>query len=146
MFAHAFKNLDPKKWIDRMHPQTLSIGVFLLYIDGFFAAVQVLDRTGELGLLRAAGGGYTLYILLAVSAYIGGGFLLANGKLLGWYIAVFASFTPFISRFFIYREVTVFSTRWIITGGDTIGFIFDAALCALLLHSMTRDYVKRWLR
>jgi hypothetical protein len=81
-----------------------------------------------------------------VVAYIGGAFLMANGKRLGWIISVAASFSPFIARQLITLSTNYGDTTWVLTGGDTIGFLFDAALVALLLHSMTQQYVKRWLR
>ena len=146
MLSFAFKNLDPKKWFDRMHPQTLAIAMFLLYIDGAFAVVTLLDKTGEIGFLRRLGGLNLLFALCMVVAYIGGAFLMANGKRLGWIIAVAASFSPFIARQLITLSTNYEDTTWVLTGGDTIGFLFDAALVALLLHSMTQQYVKRWLR
>jgi hypothetical protein len=142
MFSYAFKNLDPKKWFDRMHPQTLAIAMFLLYIDGAFAVVALLDQSGEIGFLRLLGGLNLLFALCMVVAYIGGAFLMANG----WIIAVAASFSPFIARQLITLSTNYGDTTWVLTGGDTIGFLFDAALVALLLHSMTQQYVKRWLR
>lgn len=129
-----------------MHPQTLAIAMFLLYIDGAFAVVALLDRSGEIGFLRLLGGLNLLFALCMVVAYIGGAFLMANGKRLGWIIAVAASFSPFIARQLITLSTNYGDTTWVLTGGDTIGFLFDAALVALLLHSMTQQYVKRWLR
>ena len=129
-----------------MHPQTLAIAMFLLYIDGAFAVVTLLDKTGEIGFLRRLGGLNLLFALCMVVAYIGGAFLMANGKRLGWIIAVAASFSPFIARQLITLSTNYEDTTWVLTGGDTIGFLFDAALVALLLHSMTQQYVKRWLR
>ena len=129
-----------------MHPQTLAIAMFLLYIDGVFAFVALLDKTGEIGFLRLLGGLNLLFALCMVVAYIGGAFLMANGKRLGWIIAVAASFSPFIARQLITLSTNYEDTTWVLTGGDTIGFLFDAALVALLLHSMTQQYVKRWLR
>jgi hypothetical protein len=37
-----------KKWFDRMQPQTLQIATWLLYFDGFFALVDLLDGGGEM--------------------------------------------------------------------------------------------------
>ena len=129
-----------------MHPQTLAIAMFLLYIDGAFAVVALLDQSGEIGFLRLLGGLNLLFALCMVVAYIGGAFLMSNGKRLEWIISVAASFSPFIARQLITLSTNYGDTTWVLTGGDTIGFLFDAALVALLLHSMTQQYVKRWLR
>jgi hypothetical protein len=31
-------------------------------------------------------------------------------------------------------------------GNSYVNLMFEVALCALLLHSMTQNYVKQWLR
>jgi hypothetical protein len=148
MFQNAFKNLDSRKWFDRMLPQTLAIGFWLCYIDGVFALLGLIDKQGEFGVLRFIGGIRIVFALVAISAYFVGPFLMANGKLLGWYVAVGASFSPLIIRFTSFYDgygiYTSFTSR--ITGGDLFSFMFEAALCALLLHPMSRSYAKTWLR
>ncbi len=148
MFQNAFKNLDSRKWFDRMLPQTLAIGFWLCYFDGVFALLGLIDKQGEFGVLRFIGGIRIVFALVAISAYFVGPFLMANGKLLGWYVAVGASFSPLIIRFTSFYDgygiYTSFTSR--ITGGDLFGFMFEAALCALLLHPMSRSYAKTWLR
>ena len=147
MFQRAFTDLDPKKWFDRMHPQTLAIATWLLYIDGVFALLSYLDGTGiNLYFARTSLGG--LLSLIACASFALGGFLMANGKRLGWYIALIAAFSPFILRAYLafdFSELNI-SLSWIIEGGSLVNFVFEAALVALLLHSMTRSYVQRWLR
>ena len=148
MFENAFKNLDSRKWFDRMFPQTLAIAIWLSYFDGVFALLGLIDKQGEFGVVRYIGGIRVIFGLIAIAAYFVGPFLMANGKLLGWYIAVGAAFSPLIIRFTSYYEGSwiFYSVTTRITGGDLFGFMFEAALCALLLHSMTRSYVKTWLR
>jgi len=145
MFSRAFTNLDTRKWIDRMHPQTLAIAIVLLYIDAVFALLGFIDRNNEFGLLRTMGGVNALFALVAIASFPLGGFLMANGKLLGWYVAVGASLTPFVSRLLIALEYPA-SLRFILTGSGTLSFLFEAALVALLLHGMTRSYVRTWLQ
>ena len=145
MFSYAFSDLDTRKWIDRMHPQTLAIATWLLYFDAVFALLGFIDRNNEFGLLRTMGGLHVLFALAAIALFPLSGFLMANGKLLGWYVAVAASFSPFASRLLIALEYDA-SLRFILTGGRTLNFLFEAALIALLLHGMTRSYVRTWLR
>lgn len=149
MFKNSVTGLDSRKWFDRMFPQTLAIATWLLYIDGAFALLRFLDRTDMVGFLRATGGFYSLFALASTLSYIAAGFLMANGKLLGWYLGIFASFSPMISRFLIagaWSDTVDYTLRWRITGNDTVGFLFEAALVALLLHSMSRTHVRRWFR
>lgn len=147
MFQRAFTDLDPKKWFDRMHPQTLAIATWLLYIDGVFALLSYLDGTGiNFYFSRASFGG--LLSLIACFAFALGGFLMANGKKLGWYVALVAAFSPFVLRAYLAFDLSELNIplSWIIEGGSLVNFVFEAALVALLLHSMTRSYVQRWLR
>ena len=45
-------NIDWRKWFDRMQPQTLQIATMLLYLNGFFALMSVVDKNDYLGYLR----------------------------------------------------------------------------------------------
>lgn len=130
-----------------MFPQTLAIAMFLLYIEGFFGLIGFLDGTGIEGAWRVRGGIGALVALLVVVAYAGGGFLMANGKLLGWYVAVGAAFGPLVLRvawkLFVNDSLTL---RVMVVGNSYANFAFEAALCALLLHRMSREHARRWLR
>lgn len=147
MFQNAFTNLDGRRWFDRMFPQTLSIAVILLYLDGFFGFLGFLDGTGIEGAWRSRGGLGALAALVAVALCPVGGFLMANGKLLGWYLAVIASFAPLALRigwkFLVNDAVTL---RTVVIGTSYASFAFEAALCALLLHRMSTEHARRWFR
>lgn len=147
MLQNAFRNLEPRKWLDRMQPQTLSIAMFLLYIDGVFSLLRFLDKTDVEGYLRMDGGFFALLTFALIACFPLGGYLMANGKLLGWYVAILASFSPFITRaIFKVRLADLYTWTDVIMGNNLINLMFEVALCALLLHPMTRSYVKRWLR
>ena len=144
MFANAFKDLDARKWIDRFQPQTLAIATWLLYIEGAFAIVGWLDRSDIYSAwtrTEAAG----VLALVAALAHLAGPFFMANGKKLGWWISVFAAASPWILRLIIRLQYDSVSLRWIVTQSDTIGFLFEVALLALLLHPMSRNHEKTWL-
>ncbi len=130
-----------------MYPQTLAIATWLLYIDGVFNLLAMLDRQGIWGYWRMQGGVGLPLAVLAVVAYPLGGFLMANGKLLGWWIALGAAASPWILRLVwkgtVYWDV---SLNWLIFGDTYVGFMFDAALVALLVHPMSRSHVTRWMR
>ena len=150
MFSRAFTDLDSRKWFDRMHPQTLAIGTWLLYFDGVFASLQFLGKSNEFGFLRIIGPITGLFALVSCLSFFGGGFLMANGKLLGWYLSIAASFSHLLARFIIsvHQQNLGYSIPLMdrITGGDLIGFMFEAALVVLLLHPMSRSYARTWLR
>lgn len=145
MFPNAFKNLDGRKWIDRFQPQTLAIATWLLYIQGAFALIGWLDRSDVYSAwTRFEFGG--LVGLAGALAHIAGPFLMANGKKLGWWVSVFAAASPWILRLIIRFQYDSVSLRWVVTRSDTIGFLFEVALLALLLHPMSRNHEKTWLR
>ena len=133
-----------------MHPQTLGIATWLLYIDGVFSTLGFLDKSNEFGALRIIGPMTGLVGLLSCLFLFGSGFLMANGKLLGWYLGIAASLSHLLARFIIsaYQEDYGFTYSLAdrITGGDLISFMFEAALVVLLLHPMSRSYARTWFR
>jgi len=150
VFHHAFSDIDKRKWFDRMHPQTLGIATWLLYLDGVFATLGFLYKSNEFGFLRVISPVTGIIGLASCLAFFGSGFLMANGKLLGWYIGIAASFSPLLARFIIsiHQQNLGYSISLAdrITGGDLVGFMFEAALVVLLLHPMSRSYARTWLR
>jgi len=150
MFSRAFSQLDSRKWFDRMHPQTLAIATWLLYIDGVFSTLGFLDKSNEFGVLRIIGPMTGIVGLTSCLIMFGSGFLMANGKLLGWYLGIAASFSHLLARFIIsvHPQTRGFpiSLTDRITGGDLISFMFEAALVVLLLHLMSRSYARTWFR
>lgn len=147
MFRRAFENLDSRRWFDRMWPQTLAIAVWLLYIDGVFNLLAMLDRRDIWGMWRVEGGLGLLVALVALVACPLGGFLMANGKMLGWWAAVGAAVAPWLLR--IWWKVAVWpevSLEWVVVGGSYVNLMFEAALVGLLLHPMSRNYARSWMR
>ena len=82
--------------------------------------------------------------ILAGMFGVGGGFLMANDRKVGYKLALVAAFSPFALRIWILWSYSGFSALDKITGNDTIGFIFEAALCALLLHPQSREHQRVW--
>lgn len=137
--------LDPRKWFDRVQPQTMQIATWLLYLNGFFALIGFMDKSDWIGFARADKGLLgSLVGLLVVASFIGGGFLMANDRKLGYKLALVAAFSPFALRIWILGSFPGYNIIDKITGKDTIGFIFEAALCALLLHPQSREHQRVW--
>lgn len=151
MANSAFSQLDFRKWFDRMQPQTVAIATWLLYIDGAFNFLHYLDKNEVYGAWRWNGGIMAVVAFLFVLAFPIGGFLLANGKKMGWYVALAAAFSPFVLRL-LWKVLendlwaSQMSVKTIVIGSTYVNFMFEAALAALLLHPMSRNYVKTWLR
>ena len=138
-------SLDPRRWFDRMAPQTLQIATWLLYLNGFFDLIAVIDSTGYLGFLRFRYTGGIFLGLALVAASVGGAWLMANDRRIGYRMAIGAAFAPFALRYLAYHDVPA-SFYDKITGGSTLTLIFEAALCALLLHPQSRQHQKVWYK
>ena len=143
--------IDTRKWFDRTQPQTLQIATFLLYFNAFFALLALFDERGYLGYLRDRFGFGVILGLGVVAANVLGGFLMANERKLGYRLALVAAFAPFVLRFWAYNDIDsrfgVSVSLWDkLTGNDTIGFIFEVALCALLLHPQSRNHQRIWFK
>jgi len=135
--------LDRRKWLDRMQPQTLQIATWLLYINGFFALVELVDGGGVLHYFRVRYAYGLIFGLAIVGAYVLGGFLMANERKLGWRIAVGASASPFVLTYIAYTQIGA-SLRFRIFGGSLVSFAFDVAVLALLLHPQSREHQRIW--
>ncbi len=139
-------SLDTRRWFDRSQPQTLQIATWLLYLNAFFDLINFLGRDGALGYARVVKGfPGTVVGLAMIVACVAGGFLMANERKVGYYLAVVAAFSPFLLRFWLLSGSGA-SVLTKLTGRDTLGFVFEVALCALLLHPQSRDHQRIWYR
>ena len=151
------QNLDPKKWFDRMQPQTLQIATWLLYFDGFFALVSLIDKSGYIGYLRYQYPFGSLLGVISVALYVLGGWLMANDLKIGYKLSVLAAASPFVLRFLAVRSLAqnfetqspIGITDYVtgrIFGGSVISSAFDIAVLALLLHTQSREHQRIWYR
>ena len=135
------QQLNPRKWFDRLQPQTMQIATWLLYLNGFFALISFMDKRDWIGYARVDKGALgSLVGIIVLASFIGGGFLMANDRKIGYKLAIVAAFSPFVLRIWILWSYSGFTALDKITGKDTIGFIFEAALCALLVHPQSREH------
>ncbi|TRZ74736.1 MAG: hypothetical protein D4R95_00170 [Actinobacteria bacterium] len=150
-------SIDPKKWFDRMQPQTLQIATWLLYFDGFFALMSVLDETGHLGYLRYRYSFGVVVGLVSVALYALGGFLMANERKIGYKLGIAAAVSPIVLRFFAVQAFSnnsgtsgpVRLTDYVtgrVFGGSAVSVAFDIAVIALLLHTQSREHQRIWYR
>ena len=139
------QQLNPRKWFDRMQPQTMQIATWLLYLNGFFALISFMDKSDAIGFARLDKGALgSLIGLIVVASFIGGGYLMANDRKIGYKLALVAAFSPFALRVWVLWSYSGYGILDKITGNDTIGFIFEAALCGLLLHPQSREHQRLW--
>jgi hypothetical protein len=116
--------VSERRWIDPRQPQTLQAATFLLYFNAAF------------GVLYFVLGVRIEYLIPALAGAVGANGM-ANEKRWGYQLAVVAA---------ILRLVLPIVDAGIgdLLRYDPIGFMFAAAVVALLLHPQSRDYQRIW--
>ena len=135
-------------------PQTLQIAIFLLYFQTFFAVLDFISRAGQAQEARdIKGSGTANLVLLAIIALkVGGGYLLAQEKKIGYRLAIAAAFAPFAFNYWLSSSASGFSIIEHLCLGPLSDFnvllwlVFQVALVALVLHPMSRDYQRIWFK
>jgi uncharacterized membrane protein YccC len=115
--------VNEHRFLNPHQPQTLYSAVILGYIEAFFNLVTFNGLLILIGLGLAAGG-----------------YGIANEKKWGYALAVGAGILQVLIVLSIYGSDT-FTNVFAL-----LNFLFDAALVALLLHPMSRDYQRIWFR
>ncbi len=118
------------KLFDRTQPQTLQIGVLLLYLNAALAVLAVLF-----------GGGLSIPVLLLdIVLPIGGAYGVANSRKLGYYAALLATGIPLL--LLVYFALTVGISA--LFGAELLNVILTVVLFALFIHPHSRNYAKTW--
>jgi hypothetical protein len=116
------------RWVNPHQPQTLYMGVILCYVEAV------------LGLLFGVVAGSFIIGLFIIVGLAAGGFGIANEKKWGYALAVAAAIVQ------VGALLAIFGLSIFTSFGGLITFLFDAALVALLLHPMSRDYQRIWFK
>ena len=117
-------SLTPRRWFPTHQPQTLQIACALLYWNALLSLLAVLSSSGY----RAA-----YFAILVVE--LAGAYGIANARKIGYAVGVFAAALPL--ALLIYSGLGGFSI---------LTLLFDLALFFLLIHPMSRQYVRVWFR
>ena len=121
--------MSEHKWFNPHQPQTLQSAVILSYIDAVFGILRFGVPAPSYVML--------LFIVVGLAA---GGYGIANEKKWGYSLALAAAVAQVLALLAVYGSATFTSLSPLIL------FMFDAALVALLLHPMSRDYQRIWFR
>lgn len=117
-----------RRWVNRSQPQTLQIGVLLLY---FNAALFLL--------YSLLGGGIGALGALVALGQAGGGFGIANDRKWGYWLGLVAAVFPLL------YVVAILGVGGLLATG-LINLIFEVALVALLVHPQSRAYQRIWFK
>ena len=119
--------MNKYRWFNPHLPQTLQIGVLLLYLNAFF---MFLGRDFA-----------WIWGLLLIVGFVAGAFGIANEKKWGYAVGLAAASLRVVLTLLIFSLSTIFGNF-----GLLLGFMFDVALVALLAHPQSREYQKIWFR
>jgi len=131
--------MQTRRWVNQSQPQTLVIGVFLLYFEAVSVVLAFLlfGRVGIVG-------------LLLIGVHVAAGYGIANERKWGWYLGIGLSvlaLLPFVYRVLPFLpQLTLVSSFLRYFGGGLLALIFGAAQLALLVHPQSRDYGRVWFR
>lgn len=117
--------MNDYQWVNRNHPQTLQSATMLCYISAVFGLLFGVVATST---------PVALFIIIGLAA---GGFGIANEHKWGYALAVVAAILQVASY------IAIFGTD-VLRLDVLLGFVFDVALVALLLHPQSRNYQKIW--
>jgi hypothetical protein len=143
-----------RRFFNPSQPQTLQVAVFLLYANVVFSLLFRTGNEGDFGeavnaFLRSDSGKTARLIgnLLAIAFVVGSaacGYLIANEKRIGWRLGVVVAALPLVAVAILLT--IAYPQRYSLTDIRPIGFLFDVALLALLLHNQSRSYEKVWFK
>ncbi|MDG2160766.1 MAG: hypothetical protein P8K65_05165 [Acidimicrobiales bacterium] len=112
--------MEPRRWLNRSHPQTLLSGTMLLYIEGLFSLVR-----GEIPLLIGV-------------AMFPAAWGIANDRRWGWRLGIGAASVN-----------VIMPIQWYGLGSPmTLAFalLFPIVLLVLLVHPVSREYQRIWFK
>ncbi len=122
--------MERRRWLNPTQPQTLQIGVMLLYVNA------------ALGLLSLIiGGAAGLFGIAIIAAEILGAYGIANERKWGYVVGLVAAILPLVLV-----VLAVVAGVASVLGLGIIGVIFQIALVALLLHPQSREYQRIWFK
>jgi uncharacterized membrane protein (DUF2068 family) len=123
--------MERRRWFSPTQPQTLQIGVMLLYINAAFGLLSLI-----------IGGGIGLLGVLLIAAEIAGGYGIANERKWGYVVGVTAAIFLLLEQIAL---VLLIGTSAVL-GLGVLNVIFVIALVALLLHPQSREYQRIWFK
>lgn len=131
--------MQTRRWINQGQPQTLQIAVFLLYVRSAFALIFGLDLTTAV--LANSHTTFQLLRVFVIAGGVAGAYGIANEKKWGYYLGIAVAGVALLGRLYVGVRYHISPLSY-----DAVGFLFDVALAALLLHNQTREYTRIWFK
>lgn len=121
---------EGRRWLNPTQPQTLQIGVMLLYLNAALGLISVI-----------VGRGVGFFGLAIIATEVLGGYGIANERKWGYVVGLVAAFLPLVLL-----VLAIVAGANLVLGLGVIGVIFQIALVALLLHPQSREYERIWFK
>jgi hypothetical protein len=118
---------DSRRWFNTNLPQTLQMGVALLYLNAAFDLLGGLLLLGSVGTIELA----------FFAGQAAGAYGIANERRVGYALGVASALAPLV---FLVWAAVVAGIRAV----GVLDFAFQLALVALLLHRQSREYARLW--
>lgn len=118
---------DRRRYFNTSLPQTLQMGVALLYLNAAFDLLGGLLLLGSVGMVELA----------FFAGQAAGAYGIANERRAGYVVGVVSAVAPL--AFLVWAAVAV-GVRAV----GVLDFAFQVALVALLLHRQSREYARLW--
>jgi hypothetical protein len=122
--------MESRRWLNPTQPQTLQIGVMLLYVNAALGLLSLIIG-GAAGLLGIA----------IIAAEILGAYGIANERKWGYIVGLVAAILPLALV-----VLAIIAGAGGVLGLGIIGILFQIALVALLLHPQSREYQRIWFK
>jgi hypothetical protein len=131
--------METRRWTNPSQPQTLYLAHLFLYMSAGFNVFYIVLGRGFEPFLPTLSRPSLLEIVLEVA----GGYLIANERKIGYYLAFGAAalaLYPPVRAVLETSVATLFSLNWILAAA------FPAILLILLVHPMSREYQRIWFK
>ncbi|HEX7168464.1 MAG TPA: hypothetical protein VF230_15900 [Acidimicrobiales bacterium] len=130
--------METRRWVNQSQPQTLQIGVILLYLTAAF--VLLFDQLPE-GYFVLPRDFWLPLRFIVPAAGVGAAYGIANEQKWGWYLGVAVAGIPLalLLYYCVRNQVNPLDFQ-------LISLMFDIALFVLLVHPMSRNYQKIWFK
>ena len=134
-------------WTNPYLPQTLQISVFLAYFHAVFVAIGLILPYIPIlrNLLSIFIASYTTFGYLLTILGVLGAFGIANLRLWGYYIGVAVAILSVVTLYGRLTQIIPLGLYFeiLFSRNNLINLIFGVAIIALLLHTESRDFIKR---
>jgi hypothetical protein len=146
--------METRRWINQSQPQTLYIGVFLLYLNAAFTLLFGLDDAPyAVAYLRLTGespfdAGTTEMLLnltrvLVVAGGVAAGYGIANERKWGYRLGVGIAALPLLVLLYV---CVAYQISPLSQSFNLISLLFNVAQFALLVHPQSREYERIWFK